>query len=459
MSSLIMRAKPEEINTTEKRGKLGVCVIGCGQTGILQALLFAEAGFKVTCVDADQTILSRIDKGRAPFLRLEAGAKLKGHVKTGRLSATNEIRETVSQSDIIAITTPVKISSKKKAEYSDLENTCRKIGSSLQRGSLIIVTSLTGIGITEGLIKETLENTSGLKVGTDFGLAYSPIQTMHTRTWEEVANHQRIVAAIDRDSLKAASIILETLTKRGVRRTGNVKAAELAALLRVSQRDVNIALANETALLCEKVGVDYSEALEIIWTDTDSLPLTFTLADDSFSDDPYLLLEDSESFNVRPRLVTAARDTNEEAVKHVANLVKDALRSCGKTLKRARIALLGASQTPNVQSPIKRTAKKIVETLEARGAKISLYDPYLPENEMAETPYHFKKTLTEAVERADCIILVTAHDQFKHVNLRKMKLTMKMPAAIVDLEGVTEPSKIEKEGFVYRGLGRGVWTK
>jgi nucleotide sugar dehydrogenase len=459
MSSLIMQAKPEEINTVEKRGKLDVSIIGCGQAGILQALLFAEAGFKVTCVDADQTIVSRIDKGRVPFLKLEAGAKLKDHVKTGRLSATNDIKETVSQSDIIAITTPVKISSKKKAEYSDLENTCRKIGSSLQRGSLIIVTSLTGIGITEGLIKETLENTSGLKVGTDFGLAYSPIQTLHTRTWEEAANHQRIVAATDRDSLKAASIILETLTKRGVRKTGNVKAAELAALLEISQRDVNIALANETALLCEKVGVDYTEAQKIIGTDTDSLPPTSTLADDSFSDDPYLLLEDAESFNVKPRVVTAARDTNEEAVKHVANLVKDALRSCGKTLKRARIALLGASQTPNVQSPIKRTAKKIIETLEARGAKISLYDPYLPENEIAETPYHFKKTLAEVVERADCIIIVTAHDQFKHVNLRKMKLTMKMPAAIVDLEGVTEPSKIEKEGFVYRGLGRGVWTK
>jgi nucleotide sugar dehydrogenase len=459
MSSMTMQAKPEEINTAEKRGKRHVSIIGCGQTGILQALLFAEAGFKVTCVDADQTIVSRIDKGRVPFLKLEAGAKLKDHVKTGRLSATNEIKETVSRSDIIVITTSVKISSKKKAEYSDLENTCKKIGSSLQRGSLIIVTSLTGIGITEGLIKETLENTSGLKVGTDFGLAYSPIQTRQTRTWEEAANHQRIVAATDRDSLKTASIILETLTKRGVRKTGNVKAAELAALVEVSQRDVNIALANETALLCEKVGVDYAETQKIIGTDTDSLPPTFTLADDGFSDDPYLLLEDSESFNVKPRVVAAARDTNEEAVKHVANLVKDALRSCGKTLKRARIALLGASQTPNVQSPIKRTARKIVETLEARGAKISLYDPYLPENEIAETPYHFKKTLAEVVERADCIIVVTAHDQFKHVNLRKMKLTMKMPAAIVDLEGVMEPSKIEKEGFVYRGLGRGVWTK
>jgi UDP-N-acetyl-D-mannosaminuronic acid dehydrogenase len=458
MSTPIMQAKPEEMDTPEKRGNRVVSIIGCGQTGILQAVLFADAGFKVTCVDADQTTVGRIVKGRTS-LKSETGAKLKSHAKTGHLSATNDIGEAVSHSDIIAITTPVKISSRKKAEYSDLENTCKKIGSNLRSGSLIVVTSLTGIGLTEGLIKETLENTSGLKAGTDFGLAYSPIQTVHTLTCEEATNYQRIVAATDKDSLRIASFVFALLAKRGVRRTANVKAAEVAALLEVLQRDINIALANETALLCERVGVDYTEALGIIGTDTDKLSPTPTLADDSLSDEPYLLLEDAESFNVRSRVATAARDTNEETVKHVANLVKDALKSCGKTLKRARIALLGVSQTPNVQSPIKRTARKIIDTLEARGAKISLYDPYLSEDEIAETSYHFKKNSTEAMERADCVIILTAHDQFKHMNLRKMKLTMKMPAAIIDLEGVAEPSKIEKEGFVYRGLGRGVWTK
>ncbi|HVP16784.1 MAG TPA: nucleotide sugar dehydrogenase [candidate division Zixibacteria bacterium] len=458
MSTPIMQAKAEEMDTPEKLGNHTVSIIGCGQTGILQAVLFADAGFKVTCVDADQTTVNRIAKGKTS-LKSETEAKLKNHAKTGRLTATNDIAEAVSHSDIIIITTPIKISSRKKTEYSDLENTCKKIGPNLRSGSLIIVTSLTRIGLTEGLVKETLENTSGLKAGTDFGLAYSPIQTLHTLTCEEAANHQRIVAATDKDSLRIASFVLEKLAKRGLRRTDNVKAAEVAALLEVLQRDINIALANETALLCERVGVDYAEAVRIIGTDKGKLPPAATLADDSLSDEPYLLLEDAESFNIKPRVATAARDTNEQTVTHVVNLVKDALKSCGKTLKRARIALLGVSQAPNAQSPIKRTARKIIDTLEARGAKISLYDPYISESEITETSYHFKKNLTEAMERADCLIVLTAHDQFKHLNLRKMKLTMKMPAAIIDLEGVTEPSKIEKEGFVYRGYGRGVWTK
>ena len=458
MSTPIMQAGPEEMDTPEKLGSHAVSIIGCGQPGILQAVLFADAGFKVTCVDADQTTVNRIAKGKTS-LKSETGTKLKNHTKTGRLSATNDIADAVSHSDIIIITTPIKISSRKKTEYSDLENTCKKIGSNLQSGSLVIVTTLTGIGLTEGLIKETLENTSGLKAGTDFGLAYSPIQTFHTMTCEEATNYQRIVAATNKESLRIASFVLEKLAKRDLRRTANVKAAEVAVLLEVLRRDINIAFANETALLCERVGVDYSEDLRIIGTDTGKMPSIATLADDSLSDEPYLLLEDAESFNIKPRVAIAARDTNEETVKHVANLVKDALKSCGKTLKRARIALLGVSQTPNAQSPIKRTARKIIDTLEARGAKISVYDPYISESEITETSYHFKKNLTEAMERADCAIILAAHDQFKHMNLRKMKLTMKMPAAIIDLEGVSEPNKIEKEGFVYRGLGRGVWTK
>jgi UDP-N-acetyl-D-mannosaminuronic acid dehydrogenase len=459
MSSPMMRATTEDVDTLEKRMKRAVSIIGCGQTGIMQAILFADAGFRVTCVDGDQTTVNQIAKGKVPFLEPETSAKLKNQAKTGRLTATSEIGEAVSHSDIVTITTPVRISSKKKAEYLELEKTCKKIGSNLHGGALVLVTSLTGIGITEGLIKETLENTSGLKAGTDFGLAYSPIRTMHNITWKEATYHKRIVAATDKGSLNAASTILETVSRTGVRRTTNVKVAETAALLEVLWRDVEIAFANETALLCEKAGVDSVETQIIAEANTDSIPPACKLADDSLSDEPYLLLEDAENLNVKPRLAMAARETNEETVKHVANLAKDALISCGKTLKRARITLLGVSQTPNAHSPFKRTARKIVENLEARGAKITVYDPYLSENETADTPHRFKKTLNEAIERADCIIIFTAHDQFKHINLRKMKLTVKMPAAIIDLEGVAEPGKIEKEGFTYRGIGRGVWKK
>jgi UDP-N-acetyl-D-mannosaminuronate dehydrogenase len=139
-------------------------------------------------------------------------------------------------------------------------------------------------------------------------------------------------------------------------------------------------------------------------------------------------------------------------------LAKDALANCGKTLKRAKISLLGATEKPDTKSPSK-TIIRLAEMLEARGAKIRLYDQYLSEDDLSNEHVTYKRSLTEALEGVDCVMITTNHEQFKNLNLKKMKLLMKMPAAIIDFNFAMEPDKIEKEGFTYRGLGRGVWKK
>jgi len=459
MSSSALHIKPEEIDTVEKRGKYVVSIIGCGQIGVFHACLFTEAGFKVKCVDADQTIVNTIVRGTAPFLKREIELKLKNYVKTGCLNATTDVTTAVSQSDVIAITIPVEIDEKKKADYSNMENACKRVGSGLRRGSLVIVMSTAGLGATEGLIKEILENTSGFKVGSDFGLAYSPIRSLNGQTLETLTNHERIVAATDESSLNSASTILETIAKNGVKKTGDIKTAEAATLFETVQQDVNIALAKEFALFCEKVGVDYLEVHKLAKIDgcsTLSLPI---IVDENIQREPYLLLEDAEDLNLKFRIPAIAREINEEIIKHAINLIKDALRNCGKTLRRARISLLGISQVPNMKSPPKKLVKELAKMLEARGAKISLYDPYFSGDELAEMQHIFDKNLNEVVEGVDCILILTAHEQFKRLNLKRLKIIMKMPAAIVDFEGIVEPDKVEKEGFIYRGLGRGVWKK
>jgi nucleotide sugar dehydrogenase len=459
MSSLALHVKPEEIDTIEKRGKYTICIIGCGQIGVLHTCLFADAGFRVKCVDADRTIVNSLAKGKAPFLAREVELKLKKYVKMGYLSATNDIKVAVSQSNVIVITIPVKIDDKKKADYSNIENTCKQIGSGLCRGSLIIAMNTTGLGITEGLIKEILENTSGFKVGVDFGLAYSPIRVLNGLTIEALANTQRIVAAADKSSLNAASSILETITKKGLKKTGNVKIAEAVTLFEGMQQNANVALTNELALFCEKIGVDYLEAHKLMKSDsysTLSLPM---LVDENIQEEVYLLLEDAENLNLKLRLPTIVREINEETTKHAVNLVKDALRNCGKTLRRARVSLLGIAQLPNMKSPPKKLVSELARMLETKGAKVGLYDPYLSSDELSDIQHFVKKSLTEALEGADCILIMTEHEHFKRLNLRKLKVIMKMPASIVDFKGIIEPDKVEKEGFIYRGLGRGVWTK
>jgi len=459
VSLSMLQLKPEEIDTTEKRAKYSVSIIGCGKPGVFHAYLFAEAGYKVTCVDTDQTMVNHVARGRIPFLETEAETKLRNHVKTGQVTATSDLKTAVSQSDIILVTTPVQIDDKKKPDYSAIESVCKKVGQSLHRGSLVIITEVTGMGITENLIKELLENTSGLKVGTDLGLAYSPLSFPNEQTLGTLAKQERIVAAVDKNSLNAASTLLETTIRNRIRRAESLKTAEAAILLDDIQQNVNSALSNEFAFFCEKAGIDHSEVIKLVSSTESNKTSLARLSNEKGQKASHLLLDDAENLNARLRIPPIALQVNEEIVGHTVNLVKEALRSCGKTLRRARVAVLGVSQTPNTRDSAKEMINEFVKMLESKGAKVGLYDPYFSGDELPDMQKSFKKNLTEALEGADCILILTGHDQFERMNLKKLKALMKMPAAIVDIGRILEPDKIEKEGFAYRGLGRGVTEK
>jgi len=383
---------------------------------------------------------------------------LKKHRKNEHLEATNDVKMAVAQSDVIVITTRAKIDKKKKVNYLDIEKVCKQVGSSLQRGSLVIVTSTVGLGTTEGLIRETLENTSGFKVGDHFALAYSPIRVSDEQALEKIADNKRIVAATDRNSLNSASTVLEIIAN-GVAGTNDVKTAEAIRLFESVQHHANIALANEFACFCEKAGIDYLQAQKLAETSANDTFVSPTLTCKNIHEEPYLLLEAAENLNVKLRIPAIAREIDEGISKHAVSLIREALRSCGKSLRRAKISLLGISQTPNTRGAPKTSVKKLAKILAAKGAKVSLYDPYLSRKEITDLGHHFKRSLTEAVEGVDCIVILTGHDRFKRLSLKKLKIMAKMPAAIVDFEGVIDPEKVEMKGFIYRGLGRGVWTK
>jgi nucleotide sugar dehydrogenase len=446
----VLRLKPEEIDTIEKRGKYTVSVIGCGQKGVLYATAFAEAGFRVICTDADQSLVKRLAKGKTPFSEREMESKLKSFMRTGQLSATSELKSAVSQSDIIIMTLSMKIDDKKSPDYSEVESSCKQVGAALSRGALFIYGGIAGFGFTEGVIKETLENTSGLRVGEDFGLVYTPIQISDGQPVTSIANQELKVAAIDSASLDAASTVLGVITKKGVKQIPDVKTAELAVLFTVAKQDVNIALANELAMFCESAGLDYFEVLKLLdMRETSFFP---TIAEEDNRSEAYLLLENAENLNTKLRLSALARQINEDMARHAVNLTQDTLRSCGKTLRRARVAVLGTAKP--------RTATDtFVRMLETKGAKTSLYDPLFSKNELLDATRALKRSLNEAVEGTDCIVILTGQDQFKRLNLKKLQALMKKPAAIVDLVGIIEPQKVEKEGFIYRGLGRGAGRK
>jgi UDP-N-acetyl-D-mannosaminuronic acid dehydrogenase len=445
----VLHLKPDEIDTEEKRGKYTVGVIGCKEKGVLYATAFAQAGFKVTCTDVDQTLVKRLAKGKSPFSDREIESKLKRFLKTGQISVLSELKNAVSQSCIVIITVTSKIDGKKQADYSEVESICKQVGAALSRGSLVIYGGVAGLGFTEGVIKETLENTSGFRVGDDFGLVYTPIQFSSNQPLDSITNQELKVAAMDKTSLNSAANVLAVITKKGVKQILDFKTAEAALLFSIARKDANLALANELAVFCEGAGIDYFETVKLVDTYEQSFLPTVKAGEDG-KKEAYLLMENAENLNVKLRLLGLVMRINDEAVRHAVNLTRDALRSCGKTLRRARVAVLGSA---------KPTVMMFVKLLERKGAKVSFYDPLFPKTELANASRIFKRSIKDTVEGADCVVLLTEQDRFKRLNLKRLRAVMKMPAAIVDLTGIVEPKKVERKGFTYRGLGRGVEKK
>ncbi len=446
-----LHLKPEEISTKEKREKYTVCVVGCEGKGVLYATAFAEAGFKVSCTDVDQTMVRSLSKGKMMVSSREVETAMKKFVRRGRLDVTIELQRAVSQSDIVVMTLTAKIDRKKQPDYSEVESACKQVGKALSRGALFIYGGVAGLGFTETVVKETLENTSGLIAGRDFGLVYCPIKFFAQQSLASFVGQELKVAGLDGNSLDAAAQVLSVVTGRDVKQISDFKVAEASLLFSIAKRDTSLALANELAVFCENAGIDYFETLKLIDIDKTVFSPAVEIEEVGNSEAD-LLLENAESLNAKLRLPVLARKINEDIVRHAVNLTKDALRSCGRTLRRARIAVFGTAKA-------KSATVMFVRMLERRGAKVSLYDSLLSKKDFSDIARELKRSMKEAVEGADCIVVLTDQDQFKRLNLKRLIAVMRKPAALVDLTGIFEPENAVRKGFIYRGLGRGVGKK
>ncbi|MGE5555555.1 MAG: UDP binding domain-containing protein [Methanocella sp.] len=430
--------KPIEVDTYEKRAKYSVAIIGCGRKGIFLANSFANAGFNVICTDADIAVVKKTAKGRTAFGRLETEEKLKEHIAAEKIDVTSDLKKAVAQSDIVVIAFSAKLDDQKN-DSARLVNTCKRVGTALRHGALVICCGIVGLGFIEDTIKKQLENSSGLEVGKDFGLAYNPILD----TTLSISDLQLRVAATDQASLKSAATILKTLTSK-IRQINDLRTAEAATLFAVAKRNVTTALANEIAVFCENANIDYYKVLDTLNLNHPEFHPTIEYEDNK--NEATLLLEDAENLNVKLRLTALAHQVNEDMVRYALNLTQEGLRSCDKTLRRAKVAVLG-------QVLPKSGAFLYVQMLEQKGAKVTLYGSKARKD--MQTFEGIKTSLNSAVEGADCIVVVAGKEQMGNLNFTKLKALVKAPAVLVDLAGTFERAQVEEAGFKYCGLGKG----
>ncbi len=440
----ILTLKPEDIDTLEKRSKYSVSILGCGRKGIIYANSFAEAGYKVTCLDADPNMVKKLAKGKTVFGEQELEKKTKSLINAGQLCVSGELKENVSRSDVVIVTVPAKVDVKKKIDNSEALGISKQVGAALHAGVLVMYGEVAALGFVEGAFKETLENTSGLKVGQDFILAYVPLNNVKVKQpIDPAADLELKVAAVGKIGQEVTQTLVKTLTNN-IKQISDIKTAELTTLFNAAKRDVDAALASELAVFCENANIDFFEVLKSLETNNPSFRPA--IDDKENKNEAYLLLEGAENLNVNLKLPTLARQINEEVVKHAVNLTQDALRNCNKTIRRSRIAVLGKVD-PSTNAAV------FVKSLMLKGAKATLYDPVskIDASDLGVA----KRSLNDAVEGVDCIVIMTGEEQFKRLNIRKLKALTKTPSVIVDLAGAFEPEAVEAEGFIYRGLGRG----
>jgi nucleotide sugar dehydrogenase len=446
----VLKLQAQDVDSKEKRAEYTVGIIGCGQNGLLYADAFAEAGYKVICNDDNPSLLKRLAKVKNFCVDPEIEARLKKHINSNNLTISNVRKDTVSQSDIVILTINAKLDVKNKANVSELKAAYKQVGVSLKQEALLIYGGISSFGATETLLKETLENTSGLKAGKDFLLAYNPLQFSKTYPVKSLNNAELIIAATDLQSLNVATDVLKTFTPK-VKQANQIKLAELAVLFKIAQYDIFTALANEMAVFCETVGVDFFKVQKLINNDAVS---NFYPAPDEEEKrkGTHLLIESAENVNVKLRLSVLSRQINEEKIKCAINLTQKILRSYDKSLRRARVAVIGSTNQNTV-------TEGYIKAAIAKGAKVTLYDPILVKNETLEESPVLKNSLSETVENADCLVILTEQEQFEQLSLKKIKTLMKNPAVIVDLIGIINPEKVQTEGFIYGGIGRGIVDK
>jgi UDP-N-acetyl-D-mannosaminuronic acid dehydrogenase len=455
---VVLDLSPSELVKKVKSGELRACIVGLGRMGLPFACVLAEVGFEVVGVDVDKGVVELVNAGKGFDDEPSLSSQVEKWVKSGKLRASTSFSE-IRASDVIFIVVPTKAFNA-KPDYSALYSASINVGRHMKRGALVILCSTVGPLVTEGLVREALEGVSGLRAEVDFGLAYSPIRASAGRVIRDLKSYPRVVAGLGAKSLELASAIIGLTTSGGVIKVSSLRVAEVVKLAENVYRDVNIALANELALICERLGIDYDEVARAANTQ----PFCHLhvpglgVGGHCIPHNPYFLIDYALSVDLRLSLIMTARLVNDSMPKHTLKLIVEGLEECGKRVRGSTVAVLGAAFKADSADPRYSPVEALCDDLEALGAEVRVYDPLVPIRLLKDLGYEARESLKEAVESADCVVVATPHTLFKEELpklLRNIYDCVRKPAFIVDPWRIFGPNDVTSIGFKYKAVGRG----
>jgi UDP-N-acetyl-D-glucosamine dehydrogenase len=385
-----------------------VAIVGLGYVGLPLALAFLESGLEVVGIDASSRRVDELRAGRSPIDDID-DARLRAGLERGfRIVGPDEA--SLEDADVVFVCVPTPITTTKDPDLGPVLSAASLVCDHLRKGMLIVLQSTTYPGTTAGPFRAELER-SGLVAGRDFDLAFAPERVSPGDPVSAGRSIPRLVGGTTPEATARAAALLGRINETVVS-LSSPDAAELAKLLENVFRNVNIALVNQLALLCERMGIDVWEVIDAAATKPFGF-MRFTpgpgVGGHCIPVDPYYLSWRAREFDFVDRFVELAGDFNLAMPRHVVDLVAVALNDRGLALRGAHVGILGVAFKPNVRDPRNSPAADVIAGLRGRGAEVSFHDPHVT-TFRASDGYESESTeLADLLAASVVVVVVTAH--------------------------------------------------
>jgi UDP-N-acetyl-D-glucosamine dehydrogenase len=398
-----------------------IAILGLGYVGLPLAVVFGEAGFKVTGVDPDLRKIDLLKRSVSyiPDVKTEVIAKL---VKSGNLKATADF-SVLKNMDAVSICVPTPLRKTGDPDMSFIISATEELAKYMHKGMIIVLESSTYPGTTREVLLPKLGTEHNLTVGKDWFLAFSPERVDPGREDYTTINTPKVMGGITEACGDVATAWYEGAIKT-VHRVSSTEAAEMAKLLENTFRMINIGLVNELAIMCERLGVDVWEVIDA----AASKPFGFMkftpgpgLGGHCIPIDPLYLSWKMKSFNYNARFIELASEINTNMPRYVVNRLLDAMNDRGVLLKGSKVLVLGAAYKPDIDDVRESPAMDVIGLLQKKGARVEYHDPYIPHLHHEYDGWQMDSVMDvmKAVQDADAVVIVTNHSVYDYAAIIK----------------------------------------
>ncbi len=410
-----------------------ISIIGLGYVGLPLAHAFSEK-YDVIGFDINKPRIDELNSGFDRTLEL-TGEQVSQSIKNGILFTTN--LDDVKDCNIYIVTVPTPIDSANEPDLTPLIKSSQSVGTVLKKGDIVIYESTVYPGVTEEICVPELENTSGLKFNEDFFCGYSPERINPGDKEHTVTKILKITSGSTPEIAKKVDDLYKSIITAGTYMAPTIKVAEAAKVIENTQRDVNIALINELAIIFDLLDINTHDVIAAAATKWNFIKLSPGLVGGHYIGvDPYYLTHKAQSLGYMPNLILGARQINNSMSKLIADKAIKNMVKQDKKLKSANILVMGVTFKENCPDMRNSKVFDIIKELEEFECHVEVYDYWVDKSDRETKPLKFLETLPLNSQRYDAIVVAVGHDKFKEITAQEYEAMSNGTPIIIDVKGI-----------------------